>query len=339
MAALDIALRGPGAGPLDLPLGDAPPPVDGAAEAELPTLTAAGVGQLVFVGVAAVALPALGAAGEGSQTFAGTADVELPTVASEGDGALGFSGTGAAALPAPAADGDGLQVFLGAAAVALGVLESDAAGALGFAGTGAAALPGIAAAGAGTITLVFAGTAAVSLPAMVAAATGALRFVGTGSAALPALTADATGSLVTSGEDDEPAFLTLPRAGALYELALPAVASTHTITLTRPMARLHIGDTAVIPGITVRTRAGEFVDPSSLTVSVRTPLGDSFDLVYGVAPTSGDGDAVIRTGEGTFDVQVEITEERGAGVYEYTVVTTGARAAEPGSFKVHERAV
>ena len=50
-------------------------------------------------------------------------------------------------------------------------------------------------------------------------------------------------------------------------------------------------------------------------------------------------DAVIRTAEGTFTVQIEITEERGAGVYRYTVVTTGARAAEPGTFTVYARSI
>ncbi|WP_437310028.1 hypothetical protein [Sorangium sp. So ce388] len=338
MADQDIVLRDPGGGAGAISFGGGPAPVTGTAATSLPALGASGVGQLVFVGVAAVALPALAADGEGALTFSGGGAAALSALAADGDGLQVFAGAAAVALPALASDAAGALVFAGSGAATLPGLAAGAAGALGFLGVAAPLLPALAAAADGSSVPVFTGTAAVGLPALAGAAAGALRFVGAGAATLPALVVDADGSIASPG-DDRPAFLTLPRAGALYELALPAVGSLYAITLTRPMARLHIGDTALIAGITIRDRDGDLVDPSSLTVHIRTPLGVAEELVYGVAPTSGSGDAVIRTAAGTFDLQIEITEVRGAGMYEYTVVTTGARAAEPGSFKVYERSV
>lgn len=339
MADQDIVLRDPGGGAGAISFGGGPAPVTGTAAAALPALNAAGVGQLVFAGAAALALPALGAAADGNQAFTGAAAVELPPLAADGDGLQVFVGAAAIVLSPPESDAAAALAFVGSGAGVLPGLSGGAAGALAFAGVGAPSLPSLTAAGVGGSLLVFTGTAVVALPSLAGAASGALRFVGAGDAALPALAVDAVGSVITSGDDDRPGFITLPRAGTLYELALPAVTYLYRITLTRPMGRLHVGDTALISGITVTDRDGARVDPATLTVLVLTPSGTETELVYGTAPTTGAGDAVIRTAEGTFDVQIEITEERGAGIYEYTVATTGARAAEPGSFKVHERRV
>lgn len=97
---------------------------------------------------------------------------------------------------------------------------------------------------------------------------------------------------------------------------------------------LHVGDTALLDPIYVRDRTGALTDPATLTVSVLPPSGTSFSLVYGTAPTTGDGDAVIRRAAGTYAVQIAITAARGVGLYRYTVTTTSGRAAEPGQFRV-----
>jgi hypothetical protein len=315
VADQDIVLRDPGGGVGAISFGGTPPIV-GDAAVDLPALAAAAVGHLRLLGVAAVTLPALTASAAGELALAGTAAAELPSLEADGDGALSLSGTGAAALPVLTASADGQQILLGSAAVALPELGASATG-----------------------TLALVGSAAVVLPGLTASASGSFRFVGVGAVSLPVLGLAAVGFVEPPDGSDEPGFISLPRAGALYEIALPAVASLYTITIARPMARLHIGDTALIEGITVRDSDGALVDPTTLTVLVLTPNGTEVELVYGTAPTSGDADAIIRTAAGTFDVQIEITEERGAGVYRYTVVTTGARAAEPGTFTVYARAV
>jgi hypothetical protein len=318
VADQDIVLRDPGGGVGAIAFDDSLPPVTGDGDAELPTLAAAAVGTLSYTGSASVALPALAAAGAG---------------------ALAYSGAASAALAAPEATAAGALTYTGSASIALPAIAAASSGLLSYTGAGAAVLPALSAAGSGA--LAFVGTGAASLPALGAAAAGTLLVVitGVGAAALPALAAAATGTLIPPSGGEEPGFITLPRAGTLYELALPAVASLYVITLARPMFRLHIGDTAVLTGVTIRDAAGDLVDPATLTILILSPLGVEVELVYGTAPTSGSGDAVIRTAEGTFTVQIEITDERGAGVYRYTVVTTGARAAETGTFTVYARAV
>jgi hypothetical protein len=104
--------------------------------------------------------------------------------------------------------------------------------------------------------------------------------------------------------------------------------------------RLHIGDTNEIVGIETRRRSTDaLVDPTTFTCLVLPPSGASFSLVWGMAPSSGTGDAVIRTAVGTFTIQIALTTERGVGLYRYTIVTTGAVAAEPGAFRVEPRAI
>lgn len=138
-------------------------------------------------------------------------------------------------------------------------------------------------------------------------------------------------------EDDAtaaPLFLALPTARPLYSLSLPVASSLYTITITRPMARLHVGDTALLDPIYIRDRTDTLTDPATFTVTVLPPSGTPFSLVYGTAPTTGDGDAVIRRAAGTYAVQIEVTSARGVGLYRGTVATTSGRSAEPFEFRV-----
>jgi hypothetical protein len=130
------------------------------------------------------------------------------------------------------------------------------------------------------------------------------------------------------------AFITLPAARPLYSVTLPAAAPLYTITLPRIMGILNIGDTALLDQILIKDHLGALVDPATFTVNVTQPSGVVFSLVYGTAATSGVSDAVIRNSAGNYSVQIEITPARGVGLYRYDVVTTGARAAEDGTFKV-----
>lgn len=101
--------------------------------------------------------------------------------------------------------------------------------------------------------------------------------------------------------------------------------------------RFHIGDTVALEGVLVKNLAGTLVDPVSLTVIVQPEASDRFTLVWGTALAEGPGDAIIKTATGTFTVQIEITQARGTGLYELAIVTTGARAAEDGQFRVLPR--
>jgi hypothetical protein len=144
------------------------------------------------------------------------------------------------------------------------------------------------------------------------------------------------------GEDapvaDFPATIRIPAAASLFSVRIPCAQSLFTITIPMSTTRLHIGDTLYLPGIEIRdARTGELADPDTLTVVVDPPVGAKFSLVYGTAPDDGAEDAIIRTAAGTFTVQVAITSARGVGPYEFSIVTTGARAAEDGSFRVLPR--
>ncbi|MGK3981261.1 hypothetical protein WMF38_57220 [Sorangium sp. So ce118] len=101
--------------------------------------------------------------------------------------------------------------------------------------------------------------------------------------------------------------------------------------------RFHIGDTVPLEGILVKNLAGVLVEPVSFTVVVQPEVGSKFSLVWGSVPEDGAGDAIVQTATGTFTVQIEVTAERGTGLYEFAIVTTGARAAEDGSFRVLPR--
>jgi hypothetical protein len=89
--------------------------------------------------------------------------------------------------------------------------------------------------------------------------------------------------------------------------------------------RFHIGDTVSLEGVLVKTLGGTLVDPVSFAVIVQPAVGELFTLVWGTALEEGAGDVVV------------ITAERGTGLYEYSIVTTGARAAEDGQFRVLPR--
>lgn len=109
------------------------------------------------------------------------------------------------------------------------------------------------------------------------------------------------------------------------------------IRIPATTTRWHVGDTVTLEGVLVKNIAGTLVDPVSFTLIVQPEVGDRFTLVWGTALEEGPGDAIIHTATGTFTVQIEITPERGTGLYEFSVVTTGARAAEDGSFRVLPR--
>ncbi|MGK3995069.1 hypothetical protein [Sorangium sp. So ce1024] len=114
-----------------------------------------------------------------------------------------------------------------------------------------------------------------------------------------------------------------------------AAAPACTIALVGTMSRLNPGDIARLPTIEIRDEDGALADPTTLTIRVRTPLGSTIELVYGTAPTSGP-DSVTRTSAGVYVARVRITEERGVGVYGYSVIATGdVEAAESGNFTVY----
>ena len=101
--------------------------------------------------------------------------------------------------------------------------------------------------------------------------------------------------------------------------------------------RFHVGDTVTLQSVLVKNLSGTLVDPVSFTVIVQPESSDRFTLVWGSTLEEGSGDAIVNTATGTFTVQIEITAERGTGLYEFSIVTTGARAAEDGSFRVLPR--
>jgi hypothetical protein len=138
--------------------------------------------------------------------------------------------------------------------------------------------------------------------------------------------------------DEFPATIRIPSARPLFSIRVPSAQPLFTIRIPMPQNRLHIGDTLYLRGLEiVDNRTDELADPDTMTVRVHCPSGVTFDLVYGTAPTSGAEDAIIRDAEGTYTVQVAITAARGTGLYEFSIVTTGARAAEPGEFRVLSR--
>lgn len=110
-----------------------------------------------------------------------------------------------------------------------------------------------------------------------------------------------------------------------------------TIRIPAAPGRWHIGDTVALEDVLVRDLDDELVDPATLTVIVRPENSSRFTLVYGSAATSGGGDAIVRTATGTFTIQIAITQARGTGLYQFSIVTTGARAAEDGQFRVLSR--
>lgn len=144
----------------------------------------------------------------------------------------------------------------------------------------------------------------------------------------------------------------LPEACALCEVSLPIIQPLCTIELPRTSmacGKIHVGDIVRIGDahaaagtagahILTYNSAEELADPTAFTCRVKTPGGNRFSLVYGTASSVEGGDAVIRLDVGTYVVHIEITEERGFGVYHYTIVTTGNVAAEGGSFTVFELA-
>lgn len=101
--------------------------------------------------------------------------------------------------------------------------------------------------------------------------------------------------------------------------------------------RFHVGDTVPLVGVLVKNLGGTLVDPVSFAVIVQPAVGERFTLAWGTALEEGAGDVIVNTATGTFTVQIEITEERGTGLYEFSIVTTGARAAEDGQFRVLPR--
>jgi hypothetical protein len=114
-----------------------------------------------------------------------------------------------------------------------------------------------------------------------------------------------------------------------------AAAPLCTIRLVGTMSRINPGDIARLPTIEIRNEEGALADPTTLTIRVKTPLGGTFELVYGTAPTSGP-DSVSRTSAGVYVARVRITEERGVGPYGYAVIATGnVEAAEGGPFTVY----
>lgn len=135
-----------------------------------------------------------------------------------------------------------------------------------------------------------------------------------------------------------PATIRVPVAQSLFSIRIPVAQPLFAIRIPMPQNRLHIGDTLYLRGIEiVDMRTNELADPDTMTVTVSCPSGLKFDLAYGTVPTSGNVDAIIRTAAGTYTIQVAITPERGTGLYEFSIVTTGARAAEPGEFRVLSR--
>lgn len=146
-----------------------------------------------------------------------------------------------------------------------------------------------------------------------------------------------------SERDNSIATIQRPAPVVAYSIEIPSAVPAYTISIPSvilPHAnKIHVGDTVVIRPIIVRDIDDVIVDPDSFTVLVKPDNATSFSLVWGTAPSTGNADAVIRTAVGTFTVQIEITTARGAGTYAYTVVTTGAVAAEPGIFTVSSRVV
>ena len=93
--------------------------------------------------------------------------------------------------------------------------------------------------------------------------------------------------------------------------------------------RLHPGDIAEID-LDLMTYDDEYVDPSVLTVDVRPPDGDDFEIAYGGGDTI---DRITRRDDGRYTLYVDLLGERGVGIYQFTVRAAGAlQATEPGQF-------
>ena len=101
------------------------------------------------------------------------------------------------------------------------------------------------------------------------------------------------------------------------------------IVIRERSRRLHPGDIAEID-LDLMTYDDEYVDPSVLTVDVRPPAGDDFEIAYGGGDTI---DRITRRDEGRYTLYVDLLSERGVGIFQFTVRATGAlQATEPGQF-------
>lgn len=102
------------------------------------------------------------------------------------------------------------------------------------------------------------------------------------------------------------------------------------IRLRERSRRLHRGDIAAID-IDVLTYDDVLTDPGSLVVTVQPPDAEEFAVSY----DDGDDalDRITRRGEGQYTLYVEVTEERGTGIWYLTATASGGiQASEPGQF-------